>query len=110
MDIAQRQARNGERKNSPEFVAAICSTFGELGSGMLRVQEWLTRIFRKSAEREAGQREDGMTVSELTAQFRSLEYADCNRAWAGPNASRRRAKPPQLAPSMIFQRNFVLFH
>ena len=66
LDIAHRQVRTGLRTKAPEFVPAICSTFGELGSGMIRVQEWLTRILCRSAVEE-----DGMKVPELTARFRS---------------------------------------
>jgi len=54
----------------PTFIAAVATTFGELGFETVKLQEFITHAYSRKLARE-GDRDDGFTIKELTADFRT---------------------------------------
>ena len=64
MAIVHRQRLDGRRESEPCFRAGVCTTLGEFGPRMWKLQEELTRVYAARLVREGG-RLDGFKISQL---------------------------------------------
>ena len=72
--LKQHCTCDGKRQSKPEFVPAVCSTLGEFGQGMFRLQEVLVKTYAskmRDVMHPANTSLDGYTIPQLTAVFRS---------------------------------------
>ena len=70
IEIAKKQALDGTRAKTPTFIAAVASTFGELGVETIKLQEFLTNAYARKLAGE-GNRDDGFSIRTLTAAYRN---------------------------------------
>ena len=68
--IAAKQKQDGKRQARPTFLAAVVTTLGEYGQGMFKLQEFILKTYSRKLNME-GDRADGRTAKELTAEFRT---------------------------------------
>ena len=74
MAMVLKQHLDRKRESKPEFIAGVCSTLGEFGPDMVKLQEDLTKMYLRrlqEEERLSGPRLDGYTQAQLTGIFRS---------------------------------------
>ena len=65
-----KQFSDGKRQARPTFVAAVVTTLGEYGQDMFSLQEFITSAFACKVAKE-GERGDGRSKQQLTAEFRT---------------------------------------
>jgi hypothetical protein len=68
--MAELLQRNGSRRSVPKFLPCIISHEGEFSPGCFELIEWLTSVYKRQCSRE-GPRPDGLTLTQLTATFRT---------------------------------------
>ena len=86
MALAHRQAAMGMRPSRPTFFPAVITTHGEMCSGLIDLQEWLTAKFRARAAAQ-GSVDDGFTDEDRTAHFRTRFRMSVTAAMAKGHAA-----------------------
>jgi hypothetical protein len=70
INVARKQLVDGIRNNASIFIPAVTSTHGEFGTELISLIEWLTAKFTRKATFE-GDREDGVPLTKLSADYRN---------------------------------------
>ena len=68
--IIKKQVLDGRRMREPVYATAAVTSFGELGPGCTKVQEWLATRY-KAHLLTLGERADGLQVKHLVGKFRA---------------------------------------
>ena len=68
--VIKKQVADGRRSREPVYATAAVTTFGELGAGCTKVQEWLAMRYKAHLS-GFGSRADGLETSVLVGRFRA---------------------------------------
>ena len=69
MEIGRKQFQDGRRAQEPVFLAAVATTYGELGTDTVRLQEFIVAAYGRHIARQ-GDPEDGSKLQDRTSDFR----------------------------------------
>ena len=67
--IAKKQFQDGRRAQEPVFLAAVATTYGEVGHEFVKLQEFLCTAYGRHIAGQ-GCRDDGSTIQDCTTLFR----------------------------------------
>ena len=68
--VIKKQVADGRRTREPVYATAAVTTFGELGAGCTKVQEWLAMRYKAHLS-GSGMRADGLEATVLVGRFRA---------------------------------------
>ena len=69
VEIGRKQFQDGRRAQEPVFLAAVATTYGELGTDTVRLQEFIVAAYGRHIARQ-GDPEDGSKLQDCTSAFR----------------------------------------